>query len=109
MKVEATTVSKEQQIWEDVWVYTQCHRCQAECGVRAHRVNGVVVKLEGVPDSSVGSGGGLHTSSIALLTVPDVCLGHAAGAGAAATPPHRASLPFFVHTCFVDVHTCFVD
>ncbi len=59
MRTETTTVSKDEQIWEDVWVYSQCHRCQAECGLRAHRVNGVVVKLEGVPESSVGSGGGL--------------------------------------------------
>ena len=43
----------------DRWIYTQCHRCQSECGIRAHVVDGVCVKLEGVPESSVGSQGGV--------------------------------------------------
>ena len=48
-----------QVIKEDKWVYTQCHRCQSECGLRVHVVDGVAVKIEGVPESSVGSGGGV--------------------------------------------------
>ncbi|HJX03590.1 MAG TPA: molybdopterin-dependent oxidoreductase, partial [Dehalococcoidia bacterium] len=55
------------QIYEDVWIPTQCHRCQAECGILAHRVNGVVVKLEGDPNSSVGSYGGLCPKGLAGL------------------------------------------
>jgi len=51
--------NSKSEIYEDVWINTQCHRCQSECAVRAHRVNGVAVKLEGNPDSSVGSRGGL--------------------------------------------------
>ncbi len=69
MKTETTMAREDGRIWEDVWVYTQCHRCQAECGVRAHRVNGVVVKLEGVPESSVGSRGGLCPKGMAGLQV----------------------------------------
>ena len=56
-------------IQEDVWINTQCRRCQSECGLRAHRVNGVVVKLEGVAESSVGSRGGLCPKGVAGLQV----------------------------------------
>jgi anaerobic selenocysteine-containing dehydrogenase len=57
------------EIIEDVWIPTQCHRCMAECGLRAHRVNGVVVKLEGIPESSVGSKGGLCPKGLSELQV----------------------------------------
>jgi len=61
--------AKKTEITDDEWVLTQCHRCMAECGLRAHRVNGVVVKLEGIPDSSVGSRGGLCPKGLAELQV----------------------------------------
>ena len=57
------------QIKEDKWVYTQCHRCQSECGIRAHVVDGVCIKLEGVPDSSIGSQGGVCPRGMAGLQV----------------------------------------
>jgi len=57
------------EIIEDVWIPTQCHRCMAECGMMAHRVNGVVVKLEGNPDSVVGSRGGLCPKGLSELQV----------------------------------------
>lgn len=69
MKVEVKNTGTDKKIWEDVWVDTQCHRCQSECGVRAHRVNGVVVKLEGNPDSSIGTQGGLCPKGVAGLQV----------------------------------------
>lgn len=56
-------------IKEDKWVYTQCHRCQSECGLRVHVVNGTAVKIEGVPESSVGSGGGVCPRGLAGLQV----------------------------------------
>jgi anaerobic selenocysteine-containing dehydrogenase len=56
---QAATKGKKPEVYEDVWIHTQCHRCQALCGIRARRVNGVVVKLEGNPDSTAGSRGGL--------------------------------------------------
>ena len=31
---------------EDVWIYSACDGCNSNCGVRVHRVNGVVVKIE---------------------------------------------------------------
>jgi anaerobic selenocysteine-containing dehydrogenase len=56
-------------IIEDVWINTQCHRCMSECGMRAHRVNGVAVKLEGIPDSPNGSRGGLCPKGLSELQV----------------------------------------
>jgi anaerobic selenocysteine-containing dehydrogenase len=37
--------------------------------MRAHRVNGVVVKLEGNPDSPIGSRGGLCAKGLSSLQV----------------------------------------
>ena len=54
---------------EDKWVYTQCHRCQSECGLRVHVVDGVAVKIEGVPDSSVGSKGGVCPRGLSGLQI----------------------------------------
>jgi len=41
---------------EDVWVPTVCNMCFCACAIRVHRVDGVVVKIEGNPDSPVGEG-----------------------------------------------------
>jgi anaerobic selenocysteine-containing dehydrogenase len=59
--------AKKSEIREDVWIPTQCHRCQAQCGILAHRVNGVIVKLEGNPNSTAGSKGGLCSKGLAGL------------------------------------------
>jgi anaerobic selenocysteine-containing dehydrogenase len=64
-----TEIERKPNIKEDVWINTQCRRCQAECGIRAHRVNGVVVQLEGNPDSTIGSRGGLCPKGLAGLQV----------------------------------------
>ena len=57
------------QVKEDKWVYTQCHRCQSECGLRCHVVDGVCIKIEGIPESSVGSKGGVCPRGMAGLQV----------------------------------------
>jgi anaerobic selenocysteine-containing dehydrogenase len=68
MKTEGKKAkSSKPEIFEDVWIPTQCRRCQAMCGILAHRVNGVVVRLEGNPDSSAGSRGGLCPKGLAGL------------------------------------------
>jgi anaerobic selenocysteine-containing dehydrogenase len=36
---------------EDKWVKTVCYVCQNTCSIKAHVVDGVVVKLEGNPES----------------------------------------------------------
>ena len=60
---------KMPDIYEDRWVRTMCGRCYAMCGIRVHVVNGVVVKIEGEPESSHGSGGGLCGKGVAGLQV----------------------------------------
>ncbi len=41
---------------EDVWIPSHCALCYSQCGIKVHRVNGTVVKIEGNPDSPVGLG-----------------------------------------------------
>ena len=41
---------------DDAWVPTSCALCYGSCSILAHRVDGVVVKIEGNPDSVVGKG-----------------------------------------------------
>ena len=36
---------------DDTWVPTTCYMCYNSCNLRVHRVDGVVVKIEGNPDS----------------------------------------------------------
>jgi molybdopterin-containing oxidoreductase family molybdopterin binding subunit len=36
---------------EDVWIPSVCKMCGNGCGIRVHRVNGVVVQVEGNPDN----------------------------------------------------------
>ncbi|MDO8636818.1 MAG: hypothetical protein Q7R34_11420, partial [Dehalococcoidia bacterium] len=45
-KVQTIGVGKE----EDVWIHSACDLCNANCGIRVHRVNGVVIKIEGDPN-----------------------------------------------------------
>ncbi len=45
-----------QGIKEDVWIPTSCGGCYGQCGILAHRVDGVIVDLKGNPDSPAGSG-----------------------------------------------------
>lgn len=40
----------------DVWVPSSCSLCYGACSILAHRVDGVVVKLEGNPNSAYGKG-----------------------------------------------------
>lgn len=46
--------SKEES--RDRWVPSTCSMCYANCSVRAHVVDGVLVKIEGNPESSIGEG-----------------------------------------------------
>jgi anaerobic selenocysteine-containing dehydrogenase len=45
-----------QEMKEDIWIPTVCGMCYGGCAMRARRVNGTVVKLEGFPGSSQGNG-----------------------------------------------------
>jgi molybdopterin-containing oxidoreductase family molybdopterin binding subunit len=46
-------------IKEDKWLRTICTGCYAHCAVRVRRIDGVVVKVEGDPDSVKGAQGGV--------------------------------------------------
>ena len=41
---------------DDAWIPSSCALCYGTCSILAHRVDGVVVKIEGNPDSAVGKG-----------------------------------------------------
>ena len=41
---------------DDVWIASVCQMCYNRCGIKVHRVNGVVVKIEGDPDCTYGKG-----------------------------------------------------
>ncbi len=41
---------------DDAWVPSSCALCYGSCSILAHRVDGVVVKIEGNPASSIGKG-----------------------------------------------------
>ncbi len=61
--------ARKPEIYEDKWIRTMCGRCYAMCAIRAHVVNGVVVKIEGEPDSCHGASGGLCGKGMAGLQV----------------------------------------
>lgn len=41
---------------DDVWIPSACGICYSHCAIKVHRVNGVVVKIEGNPDSPLNQG-----------------------------------------------------
>lgn len=41
---------------DDVWIPSACSLCYNQCGIRVHRRGGVVVKIEGHPESPLGMG-----------------------------------------------------
>jgi anaerobic selenocysteine-containing dehydrogenase len=41
---------------DNVWIPSSCALCYGTCSILAHRVDGVVVKIEGNPESEVGKG-----------------------------------------------------
>jgi len=57
----------KQKIEEDVWIPTQCGRCYNWCGIWVHRVNGVVVEIQGIPGSTQGAEGGLCPKGLSSL------------------------------------------
>ncbi|OGA27713.1 MAG: molybdenum enzyme, large subunit,related to phenylacetyl-CoA: acceptor oxidoreductase [Betaproteobacteria bacterium RIFCSPLOWO2_02_FULL_65_24] len=53
---EAAAATMPAQAPDDTWVPSTCALCYGNCSVLAHRVDGVVVKIEGNPESAVGKG-----------------------------------------------------
>lgn len=67
----ALTEEGQKQVEEDVWVPTTCLACAADnkCGLLAHRVNGVLVKIEGNPDDPSNQGRNCAKSNAAIATL----------------------------------------
>ena len=81
----AMSVKGKPEIWDDEWVKTTCGGCYATCTIRAHRVNGVIVQIEGEPDNDFGPRGGNHVCSETTGRVEKKgtsrrCIGHDQGA-----------------------------
>jgi molybdopterin-containing oxidoreductase family molybdopterin binding subunit len=62
-------MTTDENIYEDVWIPTTCGRCYANCAIKVRRVNGVAVKIEGNPESPMGSRGGMCAKGLAGLQV----------------------------------------
>jgi len=60
------SVSKS-RVGEDKWVRTVCTGCYGNCAVRVRVVDGVAVKVEGDPDSVMGSQGGVCAKSSSMI------------------------------------------
>src|SRR5450759_4502031 len=50
------TLAGAVQARDDAWIPSSCALCYGSCSILAHRVDGVVVKIEGNPASAVGKG-----------------------------------------------------
>ncbi|UCE33716.1 MAG: molybdopterin-dependent oxidoreductase [Deltaproteobacteria bacterium] len=64
----------EKDTLDDRWYHTVCAQCYGSCGMAVNVVDGVVVRVEGEPDSFMGSRGGLcgkGASSIISLYDPN--------------------------------------
>jgi anaerobic selenocysteine-containing dehydrogenase len=51
-----STAARTGAAGDDVWIPSACSLCYNQCGIRVHRKDGVVVKIEGNPDSPLGMG-----------------------------------------------------
>ena len=64
-------IAPSTNVQEDVWIPTSCGGCYAQCGVKARRVDGVVVDLEGNPETPAGSGRICAKGTAQLMTLYD--------------------------------------
>jgi anaerobic selenocysteine-containing dehydrogenase len=67
MVVTGMSVKGNPKITDDVWIKTMCGGCYGSCTVRAHRVNGVIIKIEGETDNDFGSRGGECAKGLAMI------------------------------------------
>ena len=64
-------ISQPASIKEDKWINTSCGGCYAQCGIKVRVVDGVVVDLEGNPDTPAGSGRICAKGTAQLMTLYD--------------------------------------
>ncbi|MBW1997598.1 MAG: molybdopterin-dependent oxidoreductase [Deltaproteobacteria bacterium] len=55
------------KIEQDEWINTTCGCCYCGCAIKVRRVNGLPVKIEGIPGSTMGGGGGICGKGVAGL------------------------------------------
>ena len=53
---DLTAAANLTQARDDAWIPSTCALCYGNCSILAHRVDGVVVKIEGNPESEIGRG-----------------------------------------------------
>src|SRR3990172_3598695 len=56
---------------EDVWIHSSCEMCYSGCGILVHRVDGVVVKIEGDPECPHNLGKQCAKGQAAIMTLYD--------------------------------------
>ena len=54
--MSANAVLKGGQAKDDAWVPSSCAICYGNCSIVGHRVDGVLVKIDGNPESVIGKG-----------------------------------------------------
>ena len=55
-KADSRTAGGGASQGDDVWLPSSCSLCYSNCSIMAHRVDGVITKIEGNPDSVAGLG-----------------------------------------------------
>ncbi len=65
------TTTTEQKVKEDVWIHTVCDMCLGGCGTLVHRVDGVIVKIEGDPNCPASRGKICSKGNAAIMTLYD--------------------------------------
>lgn len=68
----------KEAVQEDIWIPSACNMCYGGCSIVAHRVNGVVVKIEGNPNSPINYGKLCPKGIAGIMTLYD---------------PHRVNYP----------------
>lgn len=56
---------------EDVWIPSVCRVCSNCCGIKVHRKNGVIVKIEGLPESPHNNGRLCAKGLAAIMSIYD--------------------------------------
>ncbi|MDO8691505.1 MAG: molybdopterin-dependent oxidoreductase [Dehalococcoidia bacterium] len=69
----ASNKSSTKAVKEDRWIPSACAMCYGMCSIKAHRVDGTIMKIEGNPESPISNGRlcGKGVSSIMTLYDPN--------------------------------------
>ncbi len=61
----------ETRVSEDIWLNSVCNMCFNNCGIKVHRINGTVVKVEGDPDNPQNMGKLCAKGNSAMMSLYD--------------------------------------